>query len=47
MRIAEEENILFEQVILRYIYENQNFEKVKILINNKRIAAVLDLAIAL
>ena len=47
MRIAEEENILFEQVILRYIYENQNFEKVKILINNKRVAAVLDLAIAL
>ena len=47
MRIAEEDNIIFEQIILRYIYENQDFERVKILINNKRVASVLDMAMAL
>lgn len=47
MRIAEEENMIFEQIVMRYIYENQNFEKVKHLITNKRVASVLDLAMAL
>jgi hypothetical protein len=47
MRIAEEDNIIFEQIILRYIYENQDFERVKVLINNKRVASVLDMAMVL
>jgi hypothetical protein len=34
LRIAEEENIIFEQIILRYIYSNQNFEILKILISS-------------
>ena len=47
MRIAEEDNIIFEQIILRYVYENQDFERVKVLINNKRVASVLDMAMVL
>jgi len=44
MKIAEEENIVFEQIVLRFIYDNQNFERVKPLITSQRVAAVLDLA---
>lgn len=47
MRISEEDNIIFEQIILRYIYENQDFERIKILINNKRVASILDIAMTL
>ena len=44
MKIAEEENIIFEQIVLKFIYENQNFDKVKGIITHQRVAAVLDLA---
>lgn len=46
-RISEEENIIFEQIILRYMYENQNFDRVRPLITAQRVASVLDVAIGL
>jgi len=47
LRIAEEENILFEQILLRFIYDDQSLEAVRMLIVPKRVASVLDLAMAL
>lgn len=47
LRISEEENIIFEQIVLRFVYANQSFESVKMLITPKRAASVLDLAMAL
>lgn len=46
-RVAEEDNIVLEQIILRYIYENQHFDAIKPLVTCQRVAAVLDLAMTL
>ena len=46
-RVAEEDNIVLEQIVLRYLYENQHFEAIKPLVTCQRVAAVLDLAITL
>lgn len=47
MRISEEENIILEQIVLRFIYDNQEFELIRPLITAERVASVLDLAMLL
>ena len=42
MNIVEEENIVFEQIMLRFIYDNQNFERVRPLITPNRAAIVIE-----